>query len=197
MRRSGIFLRQRMALMLAMLTTLTALAACVPGNAAAGSVREGDSAPWPGLASGRPTLVWVIDAAACLGCDLNEPARVVRSILRDGPEGLALRVIALSEDVEEYADLVEGFLEFHRIAAPMTVHSHREHLQTVGSGPVPGFYLVDGQGVIRGIADASEAGAWQSTAEALDMVAFLKLLAEEGQGGGIGIDVDSTDRRSR
>ncbi len=149
---------------------------------------------------GVPTLVWVIDAQACLGCDLNDPARIVRSVQRSGGGAFATQVIALSDQGEADRGLVEGFLQSHRISGHVAMHSYRDHAYAFGAGPVPGFYLVDGGGTIRAVVGAGEAEKWRSAAESLDIAGFLISLAEEGEeerGGGDGREGDEREGDER
>ncbi len=182
---------------LAVHAALAALVACGPGGAEGGRLLgEGDPLPLVEYTPGLPALVWVIDAQACLGCDLNDPARIVRSVRKGGGEDFAVQVIALSDRGEEDRSLVEGFLSSHRILGQVAIHSYREHARAFGSGPVPGFYLVDDRGIIRAVVAAAGAEEWRSSVESRDVAGFLKLLAEEGKGEGIegkgeGINVGS------
>ena len=139
----------------------------------------GDTIPEQGLLGNRPALVWVFDAAECLGCGLTGPARTVRLLQRRLGNRMETVVAAVSEMGAEDRAMVTSFLESQRVSANVRMRAPREHVRAFGSAPVPAFYIVDKNRVVQAVLEPDRADSWHSTDDSLKLADFVEALAEE------------------
>ncbi len=142
------------------------------------ALAPGDSMPLSDLSGGRPALVWVFDAEACLGCDLTGPAQGVRLLQRRMGERVETIVVAISELGEDDHALVAGFLEAQRVQADVRVRTPGAHMREFGGGPVPILYVVDGNGAVRALVDPNRMDAWRSPEDSLGLADYVDRLAK-------------------
>ena len=131
-----------------------ALAACPDGHGRPAPLAAGDTIPTVGVSGSRPAIVWAINAEACLGCDLAEPARSLRVVQRQLGDGFEAIVVAVSELGARDREMVGRFLEAQRISARVELRSPAEHERDFGAAPIPAFYLVGRKGRVHAVLSA-------------------------------------------
>ena len=158
-----------------------------PGAPQAG-LREGDTVRLAdfGLAErlpeDRPTLVWSLDPASCLGCDLADPAYQVRRLHQRLGDGMATVVVAVSGGGASDEELVRSFLDSHRLAARIHVVPPQVYAKVFHGAPVHALHLVGPGGVVRASLSSSLAATWRSRPDSLPLGDFVARLTEHPAG---------------
>lgn len=88
-------------------------------------------------------------------------------------------VLALSELGEEDGAMVGSFLESQRISADVQVRTPEEYVRDFGNGPLPAFYVVGKDRVVRALLEPHQADLWRSDEDSLKLADFVETLAEE------------------
>ncbi len=143
------------------------------------ALSPGDSIPLSDLSAEHPTLVWVLDAQDCLGCELTGPAHSVRLLQRRLGDRMETVVVALSELGDEDRSLVTRFLDSQRVSADVRVRKPGEHVREFGQGPVPAFYVVDRQRAVQALLEPGRWDLWRSPEDSLRLADYVETLAEE------------------
>lgn len=130
---------------------VAALAACPSSQMPPAALAAGDAITGVGVSGSRPALVWVIDAEACLGCDLTEPARSLRALQRQLGDTFETVVVAVSELGVQDGNMVGRFLKAQRISARVEVRHPGEHARDFGAAPIPAFYLLGREGRVHAV----------------------------------------------
>ena len=141
----------------------------------------GDAIPAIGLLGDRPALVWVFDAKQCLGCELTDPARMVRGVQRRLGTRIETVVVAVVEQREDDRDIVTGFLASQRVSARVETRSRIEYIRDFGSAPLAAFYVTNGNSVIKAVMETQVADSWRSAPDSSNLVGFVERLVEEGE----------------
>ena len=161
-------------------TVATLVGACtVPDQPAGVAPAVGDPVPAAALSGDRPALVWVFDAMECLGCNLGDPARMVRALQRSLGDRIEWLVVAVGERGDKDRDLVAGFLSSERISAGVAVLSRADYALAFGGARPAVFYVTSRNSVIVAKVDSDAADAWRSPSDSLDLAIYLKTLAEK------------------
>ncbi len=127
------------------------LAACPDGRGRPAPLAVGDTLAGVEASGSRPTLIWAIDAEACLGCDLTDPARSLRALQRQLGDSFETIVVAVSDlDVED-GGMVGRFLEAQRISARIDLRSPAEYERDFGASPIPAWYLLGRKGRVHAV----------------------------------------------
>ena len=165
-------------------------AAEAPGVAA--ELGVGEPLPAIGLSGERPALVWVFAAEQCLGCELGDPAWVVRGLQRRFGKRIETVVVAVGEGREGEEGLVTGFLASQRISARVETRTLEEYTRDFGSAPLSVLYVVNRKAVIEVMVAADAVETWRSAdgrrelagfvEEIVDIVSEGPVPAEEGSG---------------
>ena len=130
---------------------IVALAACPDGQRRPAPLAAGDTIAALGVTGSRPALVWAIDAEACLGCDLTDPARSLRALQRQLGDSFETVVVAVSELGAQDRSLVGRFLEAQRISSRVELRSPTEYERDFGAAPIPAFYLLGRKGRVHAL----------------------------------------------
>lgn len=130
---------------------IAALAACPDGQGKPAALAAGDTITAVGVSGSRPALVWAIDAEACLGCDLIDPARSLRTLQRQLGDSFETIVVAVSDLGVEDGGMVSRFLKAQRISASVELRSPAEYERDFGAAPIPAFYLLGRQGRVYAV----------------------------------------------
>ena len=159
---------------------VAAMAACsIDAGPQTPALSPGDSIPLSDLSEEHPTLVWVLDAQDCLGCELTGPAHSVRLLQRRLGDRLETVVVALSELGDEDRSLVTRFLDSQRVSADVRVRTPGEHVREFGQGPVPAFYVVDRDRAVQALLEPGRWDLWRSPEDSLRLADYVETLAEE------------------
>ena len=170
---------------LAYLGVASALASVVGGCSAEGPTRSaaglGTGDTLPALArpsGGGAALVWALAPSQCLGCELNELARVLRRIQRTLKGDLEVVVVAVGEGEEDDLERVETWLRAERIAARVLLRDRMWFEREFGVERLPILYVVDRNSVVAGVVAAADApDQWRSTPDRVDLDSFVARLA--------------------
>ena len=162
-----------------------ALAGCRADSGRRVPLAVGDTISGVVLSGSRPALVWVFEAAECLGCSLTDPARSVRALQRRYGDRFETVVLAVSELGVEDQGMVGRFLEAQRISARVAATTPAEHERNFGAGSIPAFYLVDSRGVVEAVQlpppdDSLYSGGDSSTGNLIQQAAENWLLEKTG-----------------
>ena len=137
-------------------------------------LRAGDELPLSGMGveAITPALVWSLDAASCLGCDLADPAYHVRKLQRRLGDDVATAIVAVSDLGEEDRPVVESFLAAQRLAGQLSIRSSAQHARLFQDGPVHAFYVVSSDGVVQADIPMDRSGSWRSSLDDLRLSDF-------------------------
>lgn len=153
-------------------------AAEAPGLAAEPGV--GKPLPAMGLSGGRPVLVWVFAAEQCLGCELGDPARMVRGIQRRLGERIEVVVVAVGEGREAEERVVAGFLASQRISARVETRTPEQYMRDFGSAPLSVVFVANRRAVVEAVVAADSVETWRSADGGWDLHGFVEQIAKEG-----------------
>lgn len=156
-----------------------ALGACPDAGGRPAPLAVGDTIATVQVSGSRPALVWAINAEACLGCDLTDPARSLRALQRQLGESFETFVVAVSELGVQDKDMVGRFLEAQRISARVEVRSPAEHERDFGAAPIPAFYLLGRKGRVHAVLQAPLEGTRLVGRDSLTARELIERLAEE------------------
>lgn len=140
----------------------------------------GEALPAIGLAGDRPALVWVLAAKQCLGCELGEPARVVRLLQRRFGERFETVVVAIGDGGWEDREVVSAFLASQRISARVEPRTVERYLREFGTGPPSVLYLANRQAVIEAAAAPDSARSWGSPDGRRGLAGLVEHILNEG-----------------
>ena len=160
---------------------MSALGGC-SGDAQIGStigLQAGDTLPAGVRPSGRgAAVVWALAARQCLGCELNELARVLRRIQRTLKGDLEVLVVVVGEGEEDDLERVETWLTAERIPATVVLRDREWFQRNFGVETLPILYVVDRRLVVAGVVAADDApDQWRSTPSGVDLDSFVARLA--------------------
>ena len=162
---------------------LAALAAwaVVPNGCSAGSpesVGVGDRFGAVHLSGERPALVWVLDVEQCLGCELSDPARVVRGLQHGLGDGLETVVLAVGDGRDDDHGIVDGFLASERVVARVEMR-RRDRYPRESRGVRPSvLYVVNRDSEVEAVVANDSVEVWRSEDGLLDLAGFVARLAE-------------------
>ena len=142
------------------------------------------------LSGDRPALLWVFDVEQCLGCELSDPARVVRSLQRGLGEGLETVTLAIGDAREGDREIVSAFLASQRITGRIEMRSRDRYRREFGASPLSVFYVMDRNSVVEAAVATDSLEIWRSGHDQLALADFVALLVEqrvgqEGEGPGM------------
>ncbi len=140
----------------------------------------GETLPAIGLSGERAALVWVLAAEQCLGCELGDPARVVRALQLRLGERIETVVVAVGSGGDEDQRLVVDFLASQRISATVQTRTRDRHRQDFGSAGPSVLYVANREAVIEAAIPADSAGTWRSPGVGRDLVGFVEDVANQG-----------------
>ncbi len=158
---------------------IVVLAACVDGRGRPAPLAVGDTLAGVGASGSRPTLVWAIDAEACLGCDLTDPARSLRALQRQLGDSFETIVVAVSDLGVEDGGMVGRFLEAQRISARVDLRSPAEYERDFGAAPIPAWYLLGRKGRVHAVLAAPLADKRLVGRDSLAAREFIERLAND------------------
>lgn len=149
-----------------------------PGDVA--ELGVGEPLPAIGLSGERPALVWVFAAEQCLGCELGDPARVVRGLQRRFGKRIETVVVAVGEGREGEEGLVAGFLASQRISARVETRTLEQYTRDFGSAPLSILYVANRKAVVEAMVAADSVETWRSAGGGWDLLGLLEQIANEG-----------------
>lgn len=134
------------------------------------------------LSEDRPALLWVFDVEQCLGCELSDPARVVRGLQRGLGEGLETVALAIGDGREGDREIVSAFLASQRITGRIEMRSHEQYRRDFGAAPLSVFYIMNRNSVVEAAVATDSAEIWRSAHDRLGLADFVARLVEQGVG---------------
>ncbi|MDE2764099.1 MAG: hypothetical protein OXQ94_11035 [Gemmatimonadota bacterium] len=134
------------------------------------------------LSGDRPALLWVFDVEQCLGCELGDPARVVRGLQRGLGERLETVALAIGDGRAGDREIVSTFLASQRITGRIEMRSHEQYRRDFGGAPLSVFYIMNRNSVVEAAVATDSLEIWRSTRDRLGMADFVARLVEEGVG---------------
>ncbi|MCE2398527.1 MAG: hypothetical protein J4F34_05695 [Gemmatimonadetes bacterium] len=160
---------------------MPALAGC-SSDAPIGStvgLQAGDTLPAVARPSGSgAAVVWALAVSQCLGCELDDLARVLRRLQRTLKDDLEVVVVAVGEGEEDGLERVETWLKAERIPARVVLRDRGWFQREFGVEPLPILYVVDRRSVVVGVVAAADApDQWRSTPDRVDLDSFVARLA--------------------
>ena len=159
--------------------SIAVLAACPDSQGRPAPLAVGDTIVTVGVSGSRPALVWAIDAEACLGCDLTEPARSLRALQRQLGDSFETVVVAVSELGAQDRNMVGRFLKAQRISARVEVRNPAEHRRDFGTAPIPAFYLLGRKGRVHAVLSAPLENQRIAGRDSLTARELIERLAED------------------
>ena len=142
-------------------------------------LQAGDTLPAVARPLGRgAAVVWALAVSQCLGCELDELARVLRRLQRTLKDDLEVVVVAVGEGEEDGLERVETWLKAERIPARVVLRDRGWFQREFGVEPLPILYVVDRRSVVVGVVAAADApDQWRSTPDRVDLDSFVARLA--------------------
>ena len=154
--------------------------ACSGAGSNAGGIAVGEPLPDVELSGERPALVWVVGVEQCLGCELGEPAWMVRSLQRQLGGRFETVVLAVGEGREKERKVVGDFLASQRISARVEMRTPKRYLRHYGSTPLSVFYLVNRKAVVEAAVPADSAPSWRAADGGRNFADLVASIANEG-----------------
>ena len=121
-------------------------------------LQAGDTLPAVARPSGSgAAVVWALAVSQCLGCELDDLARVLRRLQRTLKDDLEVVVVALERGGGTGLERVETWLKAERIPARVVLRDRGWFQREFGVEPLPILYVVDRRSVVVGVVAAADA----------------------------------------